>query len=1012
VNRWSHLVARLRRGDGSVKSTTRLLRPFLARRWRALAGAGGASVVVSAAELARPFPLALVVDHLLEGRNGPFELGSDDFTLLALVSALVLGIALADALGNYLADIQLKRAGELIIHELRMATHAHLQRLSLAFHERRHTGDLVTRVTGDVNAVGELFATSLGTLVQSSLIIVGMLVVSLLIDPLLALAAFGLAPLLALVTFSFRRRLRAAARRQRAKEGEIASLTAEAFAAMRVVKAFGSEPFEHERLQRRSLERREAGIEASRIESRFSGAIDLLGALGVVAVLVVGVFRVASGAVTAGDLIVMTSYAKRLYRPLRDIARQAGKISRAMARADRIAEILAADEMLEERPNAYRGPKAQGDLELEQVSFAYQDDRPVLSDLSLRIPAGERVALMGRSGAGKSTLAALIARFYDPPAERGRVLIDGRDARDCSLEWLREQVGLVLQDTVLFTGTVAENIAYGIDADRDAVVAAAKAAGAHGFISELPEGYDTPLGPRGVGLSGGQRQRIAIARTLLRDPPILVLDEPTTGLDRESEAQVLDGLRALMRDRTTIIITHSPTLARTADRVVVVDAGRISGKGRTEAVLEGIGEAPQEGAPRTPAVPADEALPRMPHLLDGEAMAPILQRSLGDGAPPLDVRVRYLRYKPDTNLVVHYDVGFEGRWHDATAMIAAGDSMSRRASKPANLDLARVVNGRSPAPMPLAYDPQLGALIQWLPLDLSLPGLGEPAERLRARLRAAQVKLKEAGDEPTLLAYKPRRRAVVRLDGHVVKVYAREQHFAAAAAGLRKSSSIESLLTPTFEAAVADLRLTVQDYLSGQPVHSDADASEEAGALLATLHASGTDGLPVAMPDHQLEAAVRSARLVSRIAPELGERVARLVDRLGSDLPSGARLVASHGDFSASQLVDCRGELGVTDFDEMCAAPAALDPATYVAHLVRGDGSDVDAAELALEAIVDGYGERPDDLAWYLATAILRRAPHPFRYLDEHWPSQVEGFVGLAESALALDGPGSPAGPR
>jgi ABC-type multidrug transport system fused ATPase/permease subunit len=254
-----------------------------------------------------------------------------------------------------------------------------------------------------------------------------------------------------------------------------------------------------------------------------------------------------------------------------------------MARADRVAEILSADELLEERPGAHHGPSATGDIEFEHVTFAYSSERPVLDDVSLRVPAGSCVAVVGESGAGKSTIGALVARFYDPIA--GRVLIDGRDARDCALPWLRGQVGMVLQDTVLFSGTVAENIAYGTGAGLAEIMAAARVAAADEFIRALPDGYDTELSPQGAGLSGGQRQRIGIARTLVRDPRILVLDEPTTGLDADSEAEVVAGLRALMRSRTTLLITHSMELARGADEVVVIEHGRIVAQGPPEVVL-------------------------------------------------------------------------------------------------------------------------------------------------------------------------------------------------------------------------------------------------------------------------------------------------------------------------------------------------------------------------------------------------------------------------------------------
>ncbi len=906
------------------------------------------------------------------------------------------------AFGSHLADDRLVKAGEHISHRLRVATYAQLQRLSLSFHEGRHAGDLVTRVTGDVSAVGGLFPGALGNLASTTMLLAGMLVVSLIIDPLLALTAFAAAPALALVSVRFRGRVKSVARRQRAKESEIAALTEESFAAMRVVKAFGAERFEEDRLRLRSEELRDLELEANEVEGRFSGITDLLGALTLALVLVVGVLRVAAGAVTPGELVIMWTYARRIDRPLRAMARNGNRLARGLTRAERVAEILAADEFLEERPGAYAGGRAKGDLELHEVSFSYDPERPALVDLDLRIPAGERLALVGRSGAGKSTLAALIARFYDPPPDRGRVSLDGRDLRDCSLGWLRDQVGLVLQDTVLFSGTVADNIAYGLEADREQVVAAAKAAGAHAFIEELPQGYDTVLGQRGVGLSGGQRQRVAIARTLLRDPPILVLDEPTTGLDAESETQVLAGLDVLMRGRTVIVISHSPRLAATADRVVVVEAGRIARDGPPEDVLA---EEPSVGArpPRRPErmpVPADPALPAMADVLDPGVMTDVLARSLGAGTSTPDVRVHYLRYKPETNLVVHYDVGIEGRWHHATAMIARSD-LGRRARKSENRALADMVDGRSPAEYPLFFEPALGALVQWLPLDLSLWALAVPPLQRDQRLSAAGLTLERRGEEPALLAYKPRRRAVVRLERHVLKYYAGHASFTSAVAGLRTAAEAPAVLTPAYEASLPDLLVTVQSWVAGPAYASPAAAALEAGEVLARLHAVTPAGLREFPPAEQLAAAAASARLVGQIAPELEPRIRALLARLEAGVPAGLAPVAAHGDFNARQLIEGRDGLVVTDFDSMCAAPAAMDPATYFAYLIRGDPSDADRAFGVLETLLDGYGGRPEELSWYLATMTLRRSPRPFRYQDEGWPDRVEEMVATAEKAVA-----------
>ena len=566
-----------------MNTTARHLRPYLVREWPALAGASVMTILLTFAELARPWPLKIVIDQIFDDYNGAFTLTKHDWEIVAGVAGLVIAISLLDAIGTYYSDLWMQSAGERIAHRLRVGLYDHLQRLSLGFHLRRQKGDLLTRVTGDVNAIGDLFSQSIGTLAQSALLLIGMLAVTFVLDPVLAIVISLTMPVLGAVSFAYRRRVRASSRRQRAEEGEMASRANEALSAMSVVKAFGSEGLERERVRGPSARRMAIGIEVSRLQARFDGLVGVLVAIGTAAVVVLGVQRVASGALTPGDLVVFAAYAGRASQPMRRVAREATRVSKTMARADRIAEILSADDVLVERPGAYRGARARGHIVLEHVSFGYEPARQALRDVSLEFAPGERIAVIGPSGAGKSTLGALVARFYDPTA--GRVLIDGRDARDCDLTWLREQVGVLLQDTVLFTGTVEENIAYASEASSEEVVAAARTAAAHDFIASLPEGYETELGPLGVGLSGGQRQRLGIARTILRDPPILVLDEPTTALDIESETQVLRGLARLMRGRTTLIITHSLALARTADRVAIVDAGRIVSFGTADEVL-------------------------------------------------------------------------------------------------------------------------------------------------------------------------------------------------------------------------------------------------------------------------------------------------------------------------------------------------------------------------------------------------------------------------------------------
>jgi ATP-binding cassette subfamily B protein len=978
-----------------MTSATQLLRPYVRREWRALSGAGLLAVAAAVADLARPWPLKLVLDYIVLGHAGAFVLGRSELVILAGIGGFVLAIALVSALAENASILWLQRAGERISHEMRVNVYDRLQQLSLGFHEQRQKGDLVTRVTGDANAIGDMFASSLGSVVQASVLLLGMLIVTFVLDPLLALVWLAVVPFLAVVAFTFRARIRTAARHQRAQEGAIASVANEALSAMAVVKAYGSERFELERVQERSERRMHLGIEASRLQAHFNTLLGILSAVGTAAVLVLGVFRVAAGAISPGDLVVFVSYAKKADSPLRHIARESVRIARSMARAERIAEILAADELLAERPGAYRGERAAGEVVFEHVSFSYAPSRPVLHDVSVRIPAGSRLAVIGASGAGKSTLGALIARLYDPA--EGRVLIDGRDLRDCSLDWLRAQVGVLLQDTVLFTGSVRENIAYSAEMSPEALVQAARTAAAHEFVTRLPDGYETELGPQGVGLSGGQRQRIGIARTLLRDPPILLLDEPTTALDAVAGAQLLEGLERLMQGRTTVLVTHSLELARRADRVVIVEAGRIVAEGPPDVVLAE--RVPGPGSPRPararPAVPPDPALPQLNRLLETEQMIPVLARSLGRRAELEHVHVARVSYKPGRRVAVHFRAVVDGRRHDAVVRASAnGDARPPR-------ELAADVNGRSPATKPLVHDDEVGALVSWLPFDSALPALIEAPAALAERLHAAGLELLEGAPEPRLLGYKPDARVVLRLGDHVLKGYGKRSQFGRALDGLTVSSALDSISTSTYEAAFPDLRLVVQTAVDGAVPEAAAGAARAAGAVARTLHEAALPSLPRVGSAELLGAAMRKAALVETIVPELAGRVRRLVLRLQASDPGGGPLVPTHGDFHVDQLLRVGEELVLIDFDGMCLADAAFDVATYLADVVRGRGGDLSAIEDVRGPLLAGYGETPAALEWYLAALVLTRAPHPFHRLAADWPERVEGTVRTAEEVLA-----------
>jgi ABC-type multidrug transport system fused ATPase/permease subunit len=975
-----------------MSGVLRLLWPFTRGRRGAFAGGIAGTLLVTAAELARPFPLKIVVDQLLAaGSATGVEAG-----LVAAVTALVIAIAAAGAAGTYLTDAGMRRAGEHVVHDLRVALYAHLHRLSLRFHHSRQPGDLVTRLTGDVHAVGELVGESLVKVAGAVLLLGGMLVVSLALDPLLTLAAIAVTPVLAFATIVSRRAVKTAARRQRAAEGAIAALSTEALTGIATVKALGSESAEQERLRRRSAERRDAGLAGSATEGRFAGIVDVVEAIGTALVLGLGVLRVSTGALTPGELIVMHSYMRRLYRPLKDLARQGGRTARAMARAERVADVLRADDMLPDKPGAYAGARAAGHVELRDVRFAYDGHRVALRGISLVVPAGTRLAIVGPSGAGKSTLASLLARFHDP--DRGAIRLDGRDLRDCSLTWLRDQVGFVLQDTALFSGTVADNISYGVDAPLDQIVAAARVAGAHEFIAALPDGYDTDLGAAGTRLSGGQRQRLSIARALLRDPAVVVLDEPTSGLDVDNEQSVIDALERLLRGRTTVLITHSLRLARRADRVVVLDRGRIAEDGHPDTLLHDAGPfqrlAIAQGvmsAPRLHA-PADPALPQLRAILDPDAVADVLARQLADTDTVRTVTIRYVRYKPGTNVVADYEVTTSRGTQRAVLMAAADRNLAKRAADERNVRLAAKVADHDVAPYPLGYAPDPGVLVQWLPLDLWLPTLAERASTLAA---GAGVTI-DADTPAELVAYKPRRRGVLQANGHVLKLYADEAAFRLAANALLAGPRLP---IPTAEPTGIDpcRHVTAQRALSATPIPDPVAVAAEAGTLLAEFHDAPTTRQRRLDP---LAGAKASATTIAALVPDLRDRTTRLVRRLASSPPAGGPALC-HGDFHSRQLVSTPRGLAVLDLDEMGIGAPALDPATYAAHLLDGTPAGLHRSQQALDALLTGYAARPDGLDWHVAAAVLRRAVFPFRtHPGPHWPDQVEAMLTTAERAL------------
>ena len=545
------------------------------------------------------YPLAFLIDFL-QGERGPISLdlplltAPRTETVAVLTGGLVL-LTMVNSLGDSMAEIYLARAGRVLGLNLRSTLHAHLQRLSLAFHDQRRTGDMLTRVTSDVTALEDFVVKSVSDLAGSLLVLIGTLAFLLYKSWLVAVIAIFIVPVLALVSNHYSQKIKSASKRQRASEGDLASTAQEMLTSIRVIQTYGRASYETDRFTEQSSSAMRAALDTAGLQARFSWVVAVMEAVAIGAVVWAGLWLIDRSTITVGTLVLFTVLIQNMFKPTRKIIKEWSTIGKIFASVERITEVLEREPTVFDEPNAVVAPRFNGALSFKEVDFAYRMDvedegedgdgaRVALGDINFRIPAGQVVALVGHSGAGKSTIAQLIPRLYDP--DHGSVCIDGVDIREYTLDSLRAQIGVVLQETVLFSGTVSHNIAYGReDATEEEIVEAAVRANADGFIRELPDGYDTMLGERAANLSGGQRQRIAIARAFIRDAPILILDEPTTGLDAASTEQVLLGLRELMHGKTTVIVSHDLNLISSADGIIVIDAGRIVEAGRHEALL-------------------------------------------------------------------------------------------------------------------------------------------------------------------------------------------------------------------------------------------------------------------------------------------------------------------------------------------------------------------------------------------------------------------------------------------
>jgi ATP-binding cassette subfamily B protein/subfamily B ATP-binding cassette protein MsbA len=572
-----------------------LVKACLKEQRVALALAALALMGVVLADVLAPWPLKIIFDHILLGKPLPQSIAFLHPVLdwgvwpaLLMASGAIAAIALAAGVLAYLEIYTSAKVGQQITWRLRSALFAHLQRLSLTYHLNNRSGELLTKVAGDTNLLRDMFSEWVLTFGRHVLTLTAMLVVMFLLNWQLALVvATTLPPLLGVIYF-LNRRVKLSVREQRKHEGRMTSRLNEVLSSIALVQAFGRHTYEENRFSREIEANYESGMRSTRTTGAIVKTIAVVSAAGIAITVLLGAREVLAGRLTPGELLVFITYVTSLYKPVRDLGRLLAKFSRASVSAQRVADILDIEPDIADAPDAMELIAPAGEIVFENISFGYSPDRPVLQHLNLRIAAGERVALVGSSGAGKSTLMNLLLRLYEPT--EGRILIDGIDIRRFTRDSLRREIGIVLQDSILFGVSVRENIAYGRpDAPLQAIEAAARAARAHEFIIDLPEGYDTELGERAATLSGGQRQRLCLARALVKEPAILVMDEPTAAIDPVSARLIHESVARAHQGHTLVVIAHDYADMARYDRVLVLKNGQLVEQGSHDALLQSRG---------------------------------------------------------------------------------------------------------------------------------------------------------------------------------------------------------------------------------------------------------------------------------------------------------------------------------------------------------------------------------------------------------------------------------------
>jgi ABC-type multidrug transport system fused ATPase/permease subunit len=1035
---------------GDVRRAVRLIARFTRTQHRTFVVAFVLLSIEAVTQVFAWYPLAYMIDYF-DGAQGPLSfpgISSQLYATIAVLTSVLLVLLMVNSATDSLAEIRLARGGRTLGFRMRVTLFSHLQRLSLAFHDRSRKGDVMFRVVGDVKEFEQFVIDSLSDLAGSLLLLVATIAFLLYEAWQVCLVGLIVIPGTSAISYYFSTRIKSAAKRQRAREGDLANATQEMLNSIRVVQTFGRGGHDERRFVDNSGRAMTAAMDAARLEAWFSWIVATFEAIAIAAVIWVGVYLMQNGSLSLGTLTLIALLIRQMFKPSKRIIKEWNVISKVFASVERVADLLDRPVTVQDEPGAVPAPRLHGRIELRDVGFAYHSEGagegadegerpPALAGVSFAVEPGEVVAIAGPSGAGKTTIAQLIPRLYD--ADTGAVLLDGHDVRTFTLDSVRSQISMVLQETVLLSGSVAENIAYGRpEATRAEIVTAAVRANAHDFIETLPGGYDSDLSEQGSNLSGGQRQRIAIARALVRETPIMILDEPTTGLDAAATEQVLTGLRELMRGKTTVLISHDPQLLESADRVVRLEAGRIVEAAPPQPVHAASNGNGRVGAidPR-PSRELRRELPALETALDEKAMRAHLRRMLDASGKWTVERCTpgKILYSPGVGCTLRYELQLQSSNGGGRRDVLVGGRMFCDASSGAAFlrnrlePLAERARERAevgPFAEPVAGIADLGMVTYAYPIDADLPAL-IPATDPRhmapllgdtlSHVLAERILVEDC--RVNLASYPRRGRCLLRYDlpgGDTCRqVYGKlggngstiaPEVMEALRAGLAVADGPR---VPRPLGRIPELNLVLLEAIPGHPAlgrllatQSSAGADGELGRAIATcariaarLHSSDlTFGAPRTLYD-EVAALHPGLDAMRRMTPDLAERVDGSIDcalALAAEHdPLPQRL--SHGDFTPNQVVFGEDRSGLLDFDDVCMAEPALDLGRFSAYLRVAARKASPSAE--------PFDDLGDDLCRRFMDAYIRAADPAGDRADVHGRTAAYEAVTLAHIVVS-----------